>query len=662
MGAAGVFLLHASVALGVAKADAITDVPEAADYTLVYTLEIPDSATNFNVLPVPYSQDLSATVDFPFDRVAYHVELQSAGSPRLFVYVSMAAFTGDATGLGVPTVSSGAFFQQALDRMNVFSNAPGLVTGTELDGGWIEFWPNNYAPTNAAGAPGASDAVYDFGDEAVEPTSGYGSMQIHNTTAKQTLFAYNRWGMEDTSDLGIGNSPGEHPDWTFRQNAAQYTVKSLQVLVRAASLTLTEPASYAMFQRQVDGKARVPIAGTFVDGVTRIEVRATAMSGFTGVATGWESVDIGPAGETFSTGLSLSGGWYRIEVRAWSGATLLNERTVPRVGVGEIFVTTGQSNSANHGLPALYPRDERVSSHGPGGWRFGKDPQPIATGTGGTPWPPLGDGLVAQLDVPVGFISVGWGGTRVDQWLPGGSLYPRLAEALQLLGPGGLRSVLWHQGEGDAFSSTTASEYAGRLSTIIAESRRDAGFDVPWGVALASFAPDRVPTTSAEVIAGQEQVIAEDPLVFRGAETDELIGVAWRHDGIHFNEAGLREHARHWRTAINAVFDFEFPDPRSLPGDCNQDATLDLSDAVCALGVLFTERPSLFPCGSGTPQDPGNLALMDWQPDGSIDISDVVAMLQFIFFGDDAHALAGLTGEATECVAIPGCEDTPDCP
>ena len=53
---------------------------------------------------------------------------------------------------------------------------------------------------------------------------------------------------------------------------------------------------------------------------------------------------------------------------------------------------------------------------------------------------------------------------------------------------------------------------------------------------------------------------------------------------------------------------------------------------------------------------------MDWQPDGSIDISDVVAMLQFIFFGNDAHALAGLAGETTECVAIPDCEDTPDCP
>src|SRR5262249_11383449 len=31
--------------------------------------------------------------------------------------------------------------------------------------------------------------------------------------------------------LGIGNNPGEYPDWTLAQNAADYTSKTLQVLV-----------------------------------------------------------------------------------------------------------------------------------------------------------------------------------------------------------------------------------------------------------------------------------------------------------------------------------------------------------------------------------------------------------------------------------------------
>ena len=143
----------------------------------------------------------------------------------------------------------------------------------------------------------------------------------------------------------------------------------------------------------------------------------------------------------------------------------------------------------------------------------------------------------------------------------------------------------------------------------------------------------------------------------------DLIGVTWRHDGLHFNEAGLREHARRWPNAIDSVFEFEFTDPRGRPGDCNQDAVLDLSDAVCALGVLFTGLPPVFPCGDGTATDAGNLALMDWQPDGSIDLSDIVAMLQFLFFSADAHTLAVPGAEATACVALPRhCADNPACP
>ena len=100
----------------------------------------------------------------------------------------------------------------------------------------------------------------------------------------------------------------------------------------------------------------------------------------------------------------------------------------------------------------------------------------------------------------------------------------------------------------------------------------------------------------------------------------------------------------------------------SLPGDCNEDATLDLSDALCTLGVLFTGSPAVFPCGDGTLTDPGNIALIDWQPDGSVDLSDVLGILQFFFFGAGAHPLAVPGAETTECVAIPGCASQPGCP
>ena len=99
-----------------------------------------------------------------------------------------------------------------------------------------------------------------------------------------------------------------------------------------------------------------------------------------------------------------------------------------------------------------------------------------------------------------------------------------------------------------------------------------------------------------------------------------------------------------------------------LPGDCNQDGAIDLSDPVCTLGVLFTGVPSLFPCGDGASTDPGNVALLDWQPDGGIDLSDVVAMLQFFFLGADPHPLAIPGAEATACVGTPGCTTSTECP
>src|SRR5262245_27035264 len=53
-----------------------------------------------------------------------------------------------------------------------------------------------------------------------------------------------------------------------------------------------------------------------------------------------------------------------------------------------------------------------------------------------------------------------------------------------------------------------------------------------------------------------------------------------------------------------------------IPGNINQDATLDISDAVATLGALFLGIPARFPCGNGDPTEPGNAHLLDWQPDG----------------------------------------------
>src|SRR6185295_19714475 len=97
---------------------------------------------------------------------------------------------------------------QKVSHLNIFSNVKGIGTVTNLAGGNMEFWPNNYAPNNAAKVPNASSEVYDFGDDPAEPAEGgYGSMQVHNYSARQTILALNHWNEGAKADLGIGNQP-----------------------------------------------------------------------------------------------------------------------------------------------------------------------------------------------------------------------------------------------------------------------------------------------------------------------------------------------------------------------------------------------------------------------------------------------------------------------
>jgi len=217
-----------SLRAGKGEPDLLTQIPEARPFLLVFDLDLAKVGK-----PVKYDADHRGEVTKPFDRIAYLMELQKGTGPVQYVFVSMEAFTEDINKVGIPDVSTGARFQQRIAAMNVHSNVEGLATGIGLDGGNIEFWTSNYGPTNAANIPGASGSVFDFGDQMTDPVDGYGSMQVHNFKAGQTIFALNHWrDGGNGADLGIGNSGGQNPDYTFARNSGQYSFKRLRVLVR----------------------------------------------------------------------------------------------------------------------------------------------------------------------------------------------------------------------------------------------------------------------------------------------------------------------------------------------------------------------------------------------------------------------------------------------
>jgi hypothetical protein len=341
------------------------------------------------------------------------------------------------------------------------------------------------------------------------------------------------------------------------------------------SLVVSKPSPRQIVQRDASGHANILIEGALGHAFTRVEARAVVMPGpgNTGVSTDWTNVVSTPGSDAFSGTLVgvAEGGWYQIEVRVYDGDLLLDEAVVQRVGVGDIIITAGQSNAGCFGSPTQRPTDDRVSAYNllTGTWQFAADPQPEiyyppGMGTGGSPWPILGSMLATNNRVPVGFVGLAYGGSAACQWLPEGCpplpdlpLYQNLTSALRHFGVQGVRCVLWHQGETDARFGTSAALYELILDTIIAQSRHDAGWPVPWGIAEASYfvppPPEQTATLACEqaVAAGQRAVIYGNTNVFRGPRTDDF---AWElrlaPDAVHFNQAGLDEHADQWFQAI----------------------------------------------------------------------------------------------------------------
>jgi len=329
--------------------------------------------------------------------------------------------------------------------------------------------------------------------------------------------------------------------------------------------TINAPASRSIFQRSSANTGRIPISGTYSGTPDSIEARAAVMAGNgnSGTTTGWQTIASSPTGGTFTSTLTSvpAGGWYQIEVRSVTGGTPSFQAIVSKIGVGDIYLTAGQSNSTNYGSPAYSPVDDRISVRTAvtgSTWRHADDPLPAPDGsTGGSVWSRLGDQLAAADNIPIGFLCSGWGGTATSQWVPGQSNYANLKSAVQSLPSGGFRAVLWHQGESDSIANVTAATYKSNIASIIAQSRIDAGWAIPWYLAEASFHPATYLSQEEPVAAGQRAEVYADPLVYLGPTTDgfhlEDANGGKLFDTVHFNAAGLMDHATQWRNILRGT-------------------------------------------------------------------------------------------------------------
>lgn len=363
--------------------------------------------------------------------------------------------------------------------------------------------------------------------------------------------------------------------------------------LRAAELTLTAPLDYQVVQRSSPGKGLVRIAGEFSEDIVGPDVSIEAKLVGEKRATGWLRAGGSTSGKKLSATVEApAGGWWKLEVRVTRGGKEIGLGSVAHVGIGEVFVIAGQSNSANHGAEKQTTKTQRVASFDGKAWRIADDPQPGASGGGGSFIPPFADAVVAKENVPVGIIACGIGATSVREWLPKGATFPNpptiegrveklangawaskgaafdaLIARMKSSGLQGFRAVLWHQGESDANQKDPTRTLPGKLyrehlEKIIRESRRAIGWDAPWFVAQASY---HVPgDEGSDDIRDAQASLWKDGIAFEGPDSDALKGNLRERNGqgVHFSGEGLREHGAKWAERVLPWLDAQWSAPR----------------------------------------------------------------------------------------------------
>jgi hypothetical protein len=356
---------------------------------------------------------------------------------------------------------------------------------------------------------------------------------------------------------------------------------SLLLLVHTAmyaQIAITYPVNRAVFQRNSSNEAIIPIGGTFQRQIDRVDARLITVNG--GNAVDWTNIATNPNSGFFRGALAARGGWYRLEIRAIIAGNVVSSASLERVGVGEVFVVSGQSNAQGYegrgNPPATDDRVNCVSNF----YTLGQAADPnfpvisqlsenvkvSPSGNGSWCWGRLGDMLAQRLNVPILFMNNAHEAMGVEDWSKSangergyniytntftdpGYPYENLKKSLQhYVNMFGVRSVLWHQGETDTDRKTSTQVYTNALLNVIYRSRVDVSKNLSWVVSRASRVRN---VTSQAVIDGQNQVIQNYYNVFEGPETD---GILVRPDGIHFEGLGLVQLAEAWNNKLDANF------------------------------------------------------------------------------------------------------------
>ncbi len=175
-------------------------------------------------------------------------------------------------------------------------------------------------------------------------------------------------------------------------------------------------------------------------------------------------------GSNWSIALDVpAGGLYNIESclvpdrPVWTEWAIRGDM-ISHIGVGDLYVIAGQSNSAGYGKDFVYDPCE-LGVHilkNDGYWHLATHPLQDSTGAVGTPlnmdtantghslYLSFAKYLKRELNYPIGLIQTAKGGSQIDAWSAnGGELYENMMARIQSSG-GAVKGIVWYQGCSDA--------------------------------------------------------------------------------------------------------------------------------------------------------------------------------------------------------------------
>jgi hypothetical protein len=353
------------------------------------------------------------------------------------------------------------------------------------------------------------------------------------------------------------------------------------------------PLEKGVYQRDNNNTLDVTISGRYTDTLTTtIQTRLLNASSNQPVSGfDWQAFpSFAELGKFYGILSNVPGGTYHLQIRNLNGLFPIDTFQVNNLGIGEVFMVSGQSNAAGyqkfgsisaqsndvvthnysddqtHGtnttnipsFPVLskIEFDTYLSEKGQSSWCYGK----------------LGDLLTARLGVPVSFFNGASVGTSTKNWKESAQGLPTTHEYFDAQYGGlvgmpyvhlknilhyyatqfGTRANLWHQGETDTFKNYSTQYYADNLTIVKNQTRTDFHQDLSWVVSRVSF---NGTTTSDLIIGGQNTVIQADQNTFYGPYTDNI---TYRNpqegDNVHFFGPSLINLANEWDLELDASF------------------------------------------------------------------------------------------------------------